>query len=340
MKTTVVVSPRERFSSVIASLQSLFATIPPSVPVIVVEGGSPKRVRDALKSLQTGRAFEWIALDHMPTPNEARNLGAMQAETEFVVFADNDIEYQPGWLDALETNAETNEADVVAPLIFIGPSDPLLIHHAGGVLHFKQGEEGLVISERHRLMNRAYEDHKDKLDGDAPVENEVCEFHCLLMRKAFYDRMGGLDERLITREQMDLALRAKALGGKVTFEKASHVTYLAYNRFEANDIDYHLFRWADALAVRSIEAFEDCWDVKLNEHHIRFAWIERHRRRAVVSRHPKLARILGRSITGRLLTPLYERRLAREVARARDKTDARVPVQPPSAFVESLTALA
>lgn len=41
MRTSIVVVPRERFTSLPVSLRSLFATIPGEVPVVVVEGGTP-----------------------------------------------------------------------------------------------------------------------------------------------------------------------------------------------------------------------------------------------------------------------------------------------------------
>ncbi|MGH1352241.1 MAG: glycosyltransferase family 2 protein [Methyloligellaceae bacterium] len=308
MKTTIIVSPRERFSSVVQSLKSLFKTIPEDVRVIVIEGGSPKSVRKQLADLQKIRKFEHIPISYWITPNEARNIGAKMATTEFVAFCDNDIDYQAGWLDSLEKNAADNNSDIVAPLIFIGPNEngTPIIHHAGGDLSYKQSDDGIIIKETHRLMNRRLGDVEANLEQSAPIDNEVAEFHCLLMRKSFYDRMGGLDERLITREQMDLALRSLALGAKVTFEKDSHVTYLAKVPFIKMDIPYHLFRWSDELALKSIAAFENSWDVKLDSKRIRHSWIRNHRRRGVVSMFPISAKLFGRKLLGKILTPLFD----------------------------------
>lgn len=256
MRTTIVVFPRERFSAVTGPLRSLFRTTDETVPVIVVEGASSPSLRQELAALKKQRDFEHISLPYLVTPNEARNIGGRRAETEFIVFSDNDIEYSPGWLEALEGNAGRNGAVAVAPLTFIGPTASKKIHHAGGILRFNTTRAGkTVLSEAHRLMNKPYDAVADKLDELAPVENDVCEFDCMVMRRAFFERMGGLDERLITREHTDFALRAKVAGEKVTFEKDSHIMYRAFGPFHFEDLKYHLFRWSDERTIQSIEAF-------------------------------------------------------------------------------------
>jgi len=306
MNSTIIVVPRERFSSIIQSLESLFATIGDDVPVIVVEGGSPGRVRADLKALQAKRPFEVISRPYMITPNEARNIGARRARSDFVVFCDNDLEYQPNWLDRLQANAIANAADMVSPLIFLGPSNPPRVHHAGGFLVYDRDKDEVVIDEVHRLGNAWYDDVRDQLDELAPVANEVSEFHCMLMHRGFFERLGGLDERLISREHMDLALRAKALGATVTFEKDSHVTYMAKQPFRRQDILYHLFRWSDELALQSFTAFEETWGVRLDVPMLMNEWIRPHRRRALPSLHPTLTLMLGSRGVMSLLARPYE----------------------------------
>ena len=75
----------------------------------------------------------------------------------------------------------------------------------------------------------------EHVDGPFPeVHNHVCEFHCMMARRALLDEMGGLDERLITREQIDFALRTFALGARTTFAEKAWVTYLARDDFDPN----------------------------------------------------------------------------------------------------------
>ena len=50
-KSTILVSPRERFPSDIPSLLAIFNIVDEAVPVILVEGGGPDTVRDELATL-------------------------------------------------------------------------------------------------------------------------------------------------------------------------------------------------------------------------------------------------------------------------------------------------
>lgn len=194
MLSTIVISPRERFSSITETLRSLFKTIPPEQPVIVVEGATPKDIRAEMAEIARERPFEHIALPYPLLPNTARNIGTKAATTEFVTFCDNDITFEQGRLDALEESATSQQADLIAPLIFIGPSTPRIIHHAGGTIFSEMVNDAFIISERHRLSNAKWTDVKDTLEDQVPVETDGFEFHCVMIRRSLLARMGGLDE--------------------------------------------------------------------------------------------------------------------------------------------------
>lgn len=310
---SIVVAPRERFSSITSSLKSLFSTIPDSVPVIVVEGGTPDSIRNDMTALNGIRAFEHVHYDSMIIPNVARNIGAMRTTTKYVVFTDNDMQYEKGWLEALVGNAKRENADAVAPMICIGPPAASIIHHAGGMLAIENKNGVATLVEHHRLMNKPISSFSDEA---APIKNEVCEFHCCLIRRELFDKIGGLNEYLITREQMDFALCCKALNAKVTFERASVVTYMARTEFDPIDLPYHLFRWADALAVRSIDVFEDRWHIPLNRKGIRYSWIAQHRTRAAASIYKNLRLLLGNRLFAKIVTRWHERKVAADVLNA------------------------
>jgi len=289
-KSTIVVSPRERFSPTVSSLRSLFKTISDDVPVVVVDGGAPSSICKEIEALCKIRPFEWIHTDYFLTPNESRNIGFERVNTEFVVFTDNDIIYESDWLDALEKNMLDNKADLVAPLICIGPPVFSQIHHAGGRLKKTILKNGIELDEVHRLSAMPISDLNDV---SAPVINEVTEFHTVLFRSEFVSEIGGFDERLITREHVDVALRAKTLKKVVTFEKKAVVTYMAKVHFEKNDLKYFLFRWSNALAEQSIDSFSETWGVYIDRKKILESWIGHHRARAIGTVYPVLKKLLG-----------------------------------------------
>jgi len=323
MRTTVVVVPRERFTSLPESLSSLFRTVPDDVPVVVVEGASPERTRSALVALARERPFTLLSLPYMLKPNEARNRGVAAASTEFVVIVDNDIEYEPGWLAVLEQHALEHGSDAVAPLTCIGPPVATTIHHAGGLLEASRVNGHVELSERHRLMDVP-------LAGAAlpEVENQVCEFHCMLARRSLLEELGGLDERLVTREQIDFALRSLISGAKVTFAREAVVTYMAGNRFDAVDLQYHLFRWSDRFVVESLDAFESTWNVNLDRHLYRFSWAAKHRLRAAETTYPRRRRLLGKERFRRWVVSRLEERVVSEQTRAREGLGPAVPPAP------------
>jgi hypothetical protein len=170
-----------------------------------------------------------------------------------------------------------------------------------------------VVGEEHRLSGRRLSDVGEE---DAQPENEVCEMHCCLLRRSLFDRMGGFDERLITREHMDLALWMRVFGARAAFERRSVVTYMKPRSLDERDLRYFVFRWADALAVRSLDAFESTWDVPVDREYVRQDWIARHRRRGVATRHRWLRACLPNGLFDRLLSARYEAQVVRDVEEA------------------------
>jgi hypothetical protein len=220
---------------------------------------------------------------------------------------------------------------VVAPLICIGPPRAKTIHHAGGMLELRRLGGKVVIKENHRLMDTPIANFSDEA---APPENQVGEFHCILVRRSLMEKIGPLGERLITREQMDFALRCLSQQAVVRFEKKSIVTYSAKVKFSREDLANHLFRWADVLAVQSISAFEGSWGIELDQDRIRFNWIANHRMRAFNSCFPFRRRVLGR---------LFGRTLSHEEARVHEwvlagMIDPRIPKPPTRTAADNLNA--
>jgi GT2 family glycosyltransferase len=334
MFASIVVVPRERFTSLPVSLRSLFATISPEVPVVVVEGATPPATRSELQDLARERPFELVSLPYMVKPNEARNLGVRKTHSEYVVIADNDIQYEPGWLDALDAHAREYESDAVAPLICIGPPAATTIHHAGGLLTVARVDGGVRLDEAHRLMNVPLADAQDALPE---ATNHVCEFHCMLARRSLLDQMGGLDERLITREQVDFAMRAQVLRAKVTFAEKAVVTYMARDAFDPIDLRYHLFRWSDRFVVESMDAFEATWGVSLDRDATRYAWTAKHRARAAETTYPRLRRVLGKERFRRWVVARIERKVVDEQLRLRGAMTPSVPNALPREEVTRVT---
>ena len=260
---TVAVVPRERFSMTRPALERMYEATAPPFRLIYVDGGSPRHIREYLEAQAKERGFKLIRTDHYLAPNEARNLAARAVGTKYVVFIDNDVLVTPGWLDALVTCAEETGAWAVGPLYCIGPPELESIHMAAGTCQVitESGRRRLV--DRHRLVGKRWVDVRDSLRRE-PVQ--MIEYHCMLLRMEALERVGPLDEALLSdREHHDLCMTIERAGGPIYFEPASVVTWMAPPPLAWSDLPFFLRRWSESWNRSSLEHFDRKWALDEDE---------------------------------------------------------------------------
>ncbi|MDJ0650425.1 MAG: glycosyltransferase [Xenococcaceae cyanobacterium MO_188.B19] len=262
-EVTLVVVPRERFSYTRESLQSIYQCTRYPFSLVYVDGNSPEKTQKYLVEQAEAKQFKLIRTEKYLTPNQARNIGLKQVNTKYVVFVDNDIHVAPGWLEKLVQCAEETAVAVVCPLVCIGKDLHSKIHLAGGeariVLEVNKDQMRRKIYEKHYFVNRPVAEVKDQLHRR---ECEFAEFHCLLVRKDIFDRIGLLDEKLLsTREHTDFSMTVINAGEKIYCEPASVTTHVPDSRFEWSDLTYFMLRWSDAWELASLEHFMQKWDL-------------------------------------------------------------------------------
>lgn len=254
---TIVVVPRQRFSVARRSLESVLAHTPSTIPLVYVDGGSPGELRRWLEGQAHARPFTLIRTEHYLAPNEARNLGLRAVRTPYVIFIDNDVVVAPGWATALVRCAEETGAWVVGPLYFIGEPPFRTVHMAGGDLELVEKAGGNWLLDRHRASYQPIE----RVHAD--LRRAPCgfsEFHVVLVRTEVFERLGPLDEGLLsTPEHLDLCLLVRAAGGSVWFEPASMVNYLPARRIGLGDMRFYLLRWSDRWNRASLARFRAKW---------------------------------------------------------------------------------
>jgi GT2 family glycosyltransferase len=326
----VAVVPRERFRQLPLSLRSLFKTINANVPVIVVDGGAPEHIRKELYALRAERPFELVECEHFVLPNKTRNIALDRVKTKFVAFCDNDLDYWPGWLDALVENAEANGSVAVSPLIFIGPRDPPIIHHAGGsFVLVKDNAERRVLHDIHAYNNIPLPEAEADKFGRSPLDHKYFEYHCVLVDAEAMRAVGGHDERLIMHEHLDSSLRLVIAGGRLTFEPNARVMYRAFVRFEDEDWPYFLFRWALHRAEASHRIFAENWGVYKD---LGPGFANYHRERAMFAGMPLLPKQLNRGKIRALLKFLlkfYQPHILSLDTKQPDDEAPLVPSKPP-----------
>ncbi|WP_009631384.1 glycosyltransferase family 2 protein [Synechocystis sp. PCC 7509] len=257
---TIVVVPRERFSCTQDSLESLYEHTDFPFQLIYVDGNSPAKVQQYLQAKAHEKNFKIIRTDYYLSPNHARNIGLSQVDTKYLVFIDNDVIFSPGWLQALVTCAEETNATVVGPLM----CEKKPIHQR---VHFAGGESRVVtdIKGKRHLREKMYK-QGHQVTALRPqiqrTQTELAEFHCVLVRKEIFERIGYLDEGMLnTKEHLDFCMTVAQVGGKVYFEPNSLVTYVPGPPLELSDLAFYMLRWSDAWTLASLQRLREKWDL-------------------------------------------------------------------------------
>ena len=260
-EVTIVVVPRERFSYSRESLESIYQNTQLPFKLVYVDGNSPPAIEEYLQVQAEQKEFELIRTDYYLYPNQARNLGLAKIDTKYVVFADNDIVVQPGWLKALVDCAESDsKAMVVGPLMCQYEPIHAEIHCAGG-------ESRIVVDVkgRRRMREKMYKQGHttEKMRSQMErCETELCEFHCMLVRTSIFEELGYFDEEMLnTKEHIDFCLGVMEAGYKVYFEPASLVTYVPAVPLQWSDLHYYMLRWSNDWETKSLLRMRQKWDL-------------------------------------------------------------------------------
>ena len=258
-KSTLVVVPRETFSQSCESLENVLSSVPDGQPIVLVDGHSPRSISNDLRTITRNRPVTFIRSNRYLSPNEARNLGAPHVNTKYVVFVDNDLFVEPGWLDRLERCADETGAAAVGPLYCIGRPTGDVVHMAGGpnrIVPNGRGGRHHVEKHEHAGSKRA------EISGDLQRHRtELLEFHCLLVRKSMLDDLGPFDPELpALHEHCDLCLQIENAGGTLWLEPSAVVTYVPPDRLARSDRAFWFLRWSHSWSTQSLEHFAAKWD--------------------------------------------------------------------------------
>jgi len=185
---------------------------------------------------------------------------------EYLVFVENDIIVEKGWLKPIVECAEKEQAAIVSPLILEGnPKSPnKQVHILGINLNFEMQESGKRWLKIEHIM------HHEKLSNQKLERSEVdaVEFHCALVRRSLLEKVQ-LDEVFDNLEShIDLCIQAKNIGEKVFVEPSSQVTFLdprMVNGFDGHDINLYLFRWNNKLVIDTLTHAAKKWNVDIKD---------------------------------------------------------------------------
>ncbi len=251
---------RERHSLAEAAIDSIVADTARPFRFIYLDVQSPHWLRETFAQRSAQWGLEVVRFDEPLWPQEARKRVAASIDTDYVVFIDNDVQVEAGWLDALVACADETGAGIVGPLYLWGDGiGRAKIHMAGGRLTETPVEGGRVLAEAHGLYDA---DPRQVAGQLARRPCDFVEFHCMLVRTELLRDGSFLDPAIrCVHEHIDVALASVRRGFPVYFEPASRVQYLAHSDYMLDDLGFYRERWSAAEGEASIDAFSRKWHV-------------------------------------------------------------------------------
>ena len=270
-RVAVIVIQRERFSLTELSLKSILAERDRyPFELIYVDGNSPTQVQQYLQSQADRHEFMTvIRRDRYLRANEARNLALpLVQDADYVLFIDNDVIVEQGWLKPLIDCAEMEQAAIVAPLTLQGnPESPEVeIHVLSIQTQFHSRQRGKRWFEQKQLLYGTK--LRDVRQSFRRSQVDSVEFHCMLVRRSFLDTIVLEDVFDSLASHTDLCLQAKAAGEKIFLEPRSRVVFMVPTlvpHFEVTDLEFYRFKW-DERSIRTVfKRFQQKWNIESDD---------------------------------------------------------------------------
>ncbi len=190
-----------------ATLPEMLASIPDTVPVIVVDNASADVAE--VKGIAASHGAKLICNKENIGFGRANNQGAAKAQTEMVIFLNPDARLLDGTVDCLADASRTyRRASAFGPAIEL--------------------ENGKPYFRRYSLLASNRENLPPKKRGWPENDQEVSVLSgsALVVRKRDFDSVGGFDpEIFLYHEDDDLCLRLKANCGPLMWIRQARVTH-------------------------------------------------------------------------------------------------------------------
>jgi O-antigen biosynthesis protein len=220
-----------------------------SIEIIVIDDCSPEPAADALASVA---GISVVRNDTNLGFLKNCNKAAAMARGDFVLILNNDIIVTPGWLAAMRDVWQMREDVGMVGAKLIYPDGRL--QEAGGIV-WRDGS--------------AWNWGRNQ-DASLPAYNYLREVDytsgaCLLLKRDFWNQLGGFDERYVPAyyEDTDLAFRVREAGKKVFYQPRAVVVH-----FEGQSSGTDVTQGVKKHQVTNQQTFLARWRHVLSRHRI------------------------------------------------------------------------
>ena len=268
-QVTILVVPRDRFSSVLECAQSILENTSVPFRFVFLDFGYTKDTLAKLRTLCAKVPTEIVTLG--PTiPMVAFKDYLPKVTTRYLAWVDNDTFVAPGWMEAMLSRAAKG-ARVIMPLTLeregldIDPRKIPLRNHISHSELRKVSVDGSEYVFDYKPFRRAAPE-------EIPQAGHTIDFFELHTFFAETAVLRQLDyPPMVVREHIDLGMQFHRLGIDVWCEPKSRVHFdNIHERPTYRDLRFFFYRWADPLIDRSHELFEQRWGYRFyNERFMR-----------------------------------------------------------------------
>ena len=215
-RVSIVIPQYGRSDLTVRCLESLFASTIRSeikdLEIVVVDDGSPDSSADEVEA-RFGLSVRLIRLSTNGGFSKACNAGAEVASGAFLLFLNNDTVTASNWLSPMLKAMESDSEIGIVGAFLLYPD--LTVQHAGFDLY---GSSYLPLSPAHIYL-RYPANHPGV---GVSREMDVVTGACLLITRELFNQVGGFDIGYVNSfEDVDLCLKARAIGKKVWFEASA-----------------------------------------------------------------------------------------------------------------------
>ena len=208
---SIVIPVHDNLELTLCCLGSIQAHGRVAFDVVVVDDASTEetaRTLDAIEGLRIERNDENVGFVH------SCNRGAAVARGRYILFQNNDVEVQSGWLEAL--------VDAMESAPDVGVVGSKLVYPDG-----RLQEAGAFIWSDATGWNHGRGGDPDAAEFNYRREVDYCSGASLLVRRDLFESLGGLDTRFAPAyyEDADLCFAARSAGYRVLYEPRSVVVH-------------------------------------------------------------------------------------------------------------------
>jgi hypothetical protein len=312
-QVTIVVVPRDRFSSVIECARSIIDNTGIPFRFAFLDFGYSQAVLTELRALCSNIPTEIITLGPS-IPIVAFRDYLPKVTTRYLAWVDNDTFVTPGWLDLLLSRAAKG-ARVIMPLTLEREGldvDPRKVPLRNHVSH----SELRKVSVGGTDYVFDYKPYRRATPEEIPQEGHTIDFFELHTFFAETEVMRQLDyPPMVVREHIDIGMQFHRMGVDIWCEPKSRVHFdNIHERPSVADLRFFFYRWADPLIQRSHDLFEQRWGYRFYNERFMHNWAFR-RKVFSVARFlgipQKPADLLSR-VMNKLMRPALDKKFQRD----------------------------